>query len=85
MNSLRSRSGNFMRPPFQSALACSMRSLDDDTKFHSMKRSPTGSPPSSMTMAGTTAVKTTGGPGLNTGICPWLKTCPSTSIEPATT
>ena len=39
-----------MRPARQSALACSMRSLDEETKFHSMKRSPTGSPPSSMTM-----------------------------------
>ena len=39
-----------MRPARQSDLACSMRSLDDDTKFHSMKRSPTGSPPSAMSV-----------------------------------
>ena len=39
-----------MRPAFQSALASSMRSLRDDTKFHQMKRGPTGSPPSSITV-----------------------------------
>src|SRR5258708_17445275 len=29
----------------QSALACSMRCFEDETKFHSMNRSPSGSPP----------------------------------------
>ena len=35
-----------MRPSFQSALACSMRSLREETKFHQMKRCPSSlSPP----------------------------------------
>ena len=42
MNSSWSRSGSFMRPARQSALACSIRSCDEETKFHSMKRSPDG-------------------------------------------
>src|SRR5690606_24105200 len=41
-----------MRPARQSAFACSMRSRDEETKFHSMKRGPTGSPPSAITTAG---------------------------------
>ena len=36
MNSWSSRSGSFMRPARQSALACSMRSLCEETKFQSM-------------------------------------------------
>ena len=59
-----------MRPARQSAFACAMRSREDDTKFHSTKRSPTGSPPRSMTIAGSRAVKSTGSPGANTSICP---------------
>jgi DNA-binding transcriptional ArsR family regulator len=52
MNSWSSASGSFMRPARQSAFACSIRALEEETKFHSMKRSPTGSPPiaSRMTM-----------------------------------
>ena len=42
----------FMRPARQSLLACSMRSRDEDTKFHSMKRSPNGSQPGGITIAG---------------------------------
>lgn len=34
MNSSASRSGSLIRPAFQSAFACSMRSLRDETKFH---------------------------------------------------
>ena len=52
-----------MRPARQSALACSRRSFDEATKFHSMKRSPTGSPPSSMTVAGVSARKAIVSPG----------------------
>src|SRR5688572_6066285 len=52
MNSASSRSGSFMRPARQSAFACSMRSFDEETKFHSMNRLPTGSPPSSISTLG---------------------------------
>jgi hypothetical protein len=38
MNSLRSFGGKAIRPTFQSALACSMRSLRDETKFQQMWR-----------------------------------------------
>src|SRR5689334_7690865 len=47
-NSLLSLGGNIMRPCFQSSLACSIRSLRDDTKFHQINRSPNGSPPSNI-------------------------------------
>ena len=57
-----------MRPARQSAFACSIRSFDEETKFQSMKRSPTGSPPRSITAEGVEAVKSTGWPGLNTSI-----------------
>lgn len=33
MNSSWSKSGSFMRPAFQSALACSIRSFEEETKF----------------------------------------------------
>jgi hypothetical protein len=36
IHSASSASGSFMRPARQSALACSMRSFDEETKFHSM-------------------------------------------------
>ena len=51
MNSL--SPGTFAkRPSFQSALAFSMRSSDDDTKFHHMWRGPSsGAPPSSISLA----------------------------------
>src|SRR6201998_522363 len=68
-NSALSRSGSFMRPARQSALACSMRSWDDDTKFHSMKRSPTGAPPSAITTLGVVASSTAGAPRPKTAIC----------------
>ena len=48
VNSALSRSGSFMRPARQSALACAIRSFEEATKFHSMKRSPMLAPPSSM-------------------------------------
>src|SRR6185436_20478024 len=46
MNSI-SSPGTFSKwPAFQSALACSMRSLRDETKFHQMWRGPSiGAPP----------------------------------------
>ena len=55
MNSWLSIGGNAIRPASQSALACSMRSFRDDTKFHQMCRVPSGSPPSSMRRDGSTA------------------------------
>ena len=70
MNSWLSKSGSFMRPARQSALACSMRSFEDETKFHSMNRSPTGSPPSAITVDGREAVKVLSSPGSNTSILP---------------
>src|SRR6266481_2447423 len=39
-NTRLSQSGNFILPALQSAFACAMRSREDDTKFHSMNRSP---------------------------------------------
>src|SRR6266852_5867328 len=47
-NSRLSKSGNFILPALQSAFACAMRSREDDTKFHSMNRSPIGAPPNSI-------------------------------------
>ena len=38
INSLLSVGGNIMRPCFQSSLACSIRSLRDETKFHQINR-----------------------------------------------
>src|SRR5690554_3729079 len=64
--------GNSMRPAFQSALACSIRSLRDETKFHQMYLSPRGSPPSSNRVAALLATIT----GLrflaNTGMWPMV-------------
>src|SRR5262249_9240959 len=40
------------RPSFQSSLALSIRSCDDDTKFHQLWRGPSiGAPPSSISLA----------------------------------
>src|SRR6187431_91142 len=70
MNSWLSKSGSFMRPARQSDLACSMRSLEDETKFHSMKRSPTGSPPSAMSVERAVAVTVESSPWSKTSILP---------------
>ena len=40
MNSWLSSGGSDIRPAFQSAFACSIRSCRDDTRFHQMKRGP---------------------------------------------
>src|SRR3546814_2878605 len=66
MNSSLSRFGSFMRPARQSALACSMRALDEETKFHSMNRCPSGSPPSAITIDRVTAFSSAGWPGAVT-------------------
>ena len=85
MNSSWSCGGSVKRPACQSALACSMRSLDEETKFHQMCRSPIGSPPSSMIVAGSTPVNSTGWPGVKTSIWPARQDWPSTSTWPAAT
>src|SRR6185503_2161448 len=85
MNSWLSKSGSFMRFARQSALACSIRSRDEETKFHSMKRSPTGSPPSAMIVDGRTARTELSSPSSNTSILPAPKRLPRTSISPAAT
>ena len=55
------------RPIFQSALAASMRSFLDDTKFHQMWRIPSiGSPPSAMNRASPLARIIRRSPGRNT-------------------
>src|ERR1700712_3869892 len=74
MNSLLSFGGSTIRPFFQSALACSIRSFRDDTKFHQIKRSPSDSPPSSITVDFSVAVITASAPAAKTSICP-LKYC----------
>src|SRR5687768_9440049 len=80
-----SRSGSFMRPARQSAFACSMRSRDEDTKFHSMKRGPIGSPPRAMTIERVSAVKLTFAPADSTSMLPSSYLVPSTSIAPEAT
>ena len=60
------------RPSFQSALAFSMRSFDDDTKFHQMCRGPSiGAPPSSISLAPSPPASTsTGAPAVSTARSP---------------
>src|SRR5215217_3145605 len=72
INSRLSVGGNRIRPSFQSAFACSMRSFLDDTKFHQMNRSPSGSPPSSNSVAASLATITGSTPLVKTSICPAL-------------
>ncbi len=67
-----------MRPARQSALACSIRSFDDDTKFHSIYRSPTGSPPRIINIAFVLARTTALLAGTKTSISPLLKSRLST-------
>ena len=77
MNSLLSASGSFIRPARQSALACSIRSREEETKFHSMKRLPTGAPPRSMSTLGALACTTAGACSSNTIIWPATTGWPS--------
>src|SRR6266480_7559619 len=52
------------RPAFQSALACSMRSLLEETKFHQMWRGPSSaSPPRNIIRAGVVAFTVMRSPG----------------------
>jgi hypothetical protein len=61
-----------------------MRAFEDATKFHSMKRSPTGSPPSSISVARDRA-STTAAPAPNTTSWPALSARPSASTSPSMT
>src|SRR6185295_4491819 len=85
MNSWLSKSGSFMRPARQSDFACSMRSRDEDTKFHSMKRSPTGSPPSAMRVEGCSARTEVSSDASNTSILPAPRRWPCASTSPSAT
>jgi hypothetical protein len=64
-----------MRPARQSAFACSSRSFEDETKFQYRKRSPNGSPPSSMTIDGASAERLAE-PGRMMAISPAAQRCP---------
>ena len=46
-----------IRSASQSAAACAMRSLREDTKFHQMWRGPSGAPPTSITRAAPPAAR----------------------------
>src|SRR5579863_317033 len=82
MNSALSASGSFILPCIQSSLACSRRSLREETKFQSMKRSPIGSPPSTMTIAGSRATTDTLLVAERTAICPARSSWPATAKDP---
>ena len=70
---------------FQSALACSMRSLLEDTKFHQMCRGPSiGSPPSAINRASVFALMVMRSPGRKTRSCAGPKISPAISTSPAT-
>jgi hypothetical protein len=75
------------RPAFQSALACSMRALDDDTKFHQMWRGPSMvAPPSSISFAPSAPASTsTGEPAASTARSPTPSWRPSIVVVPAET
>src|SRR4051812_37189525 len=70
MNSLLSLGGRMILPCFQSSLACSMRSLREDTKFHQINRSPNGSPPSSISVVSSFAMIIGSTPLLKTSMMP---------------
>src|SRR4029077_4640773 len=83
INSLSSPGTVSKRASFQSALACSMRSLRDETKFHQMWRGPSMlAPPSSTTRASFTAVSEMGSPGRNTSRRPAANLSPAISTSP---
>ena len=85
MNSLSSPGTLSKRPSFQSALACSMRSLREETKFHQMWRGPSiAAPPSSVSRASLTAVTVIRSPGRKIRSRPAANRSPAISISPAT-
>ena len=85
MNSSWSAFGSFIRPARQSAVACSIRSREEETKFHSTKRSPTGSPPISMMVEAWSARTATVPPRASTTIWPAPNRRPSISTSPMAT
>ena len=86
MNSISSPGTLSKWPAFQSALACSMRSLRDDTKFHQMWRGPSiGAPPTMTKWVLLTAVMVTASPGLNTSSRPGSNLSPEISTTPSIT
>src|SRR5207237_10738380 len=77
MNSVSSPGTLSKRRSFQSALACSMRSRREETKFHQMKRGPSiAAPPTSTTRAVVAAVTAIESPGRNTSNWPAPKRSP---------
>ena len=86
MNSLSSPGTVSKRPAFQSALACSMRSLREETKFHQMCRGPSiAAPPTSTTRASLAAVTVMASPGRKISSRPGENLSPAMSISPSTT
>src|SRR5699024_2080867 len=81
-NSLLSVGGNMILPAFQSAFACSIRSLLEDTKFHHIKRSLRGSPPSNISVLVSFASIIASSFLEKTNICPFVYVRPRTSILP---
>lgn len=81
-NSAASFTESFMRPACQSAFACSILLRDERTKLRSMRRSPSGSPPSSITTARLMAPITIGRPRLKISILLASNVLPCTSSNP---
>ena len=71
--------------PDDEALEKSRRAFEEETKFQNMNRSPTGSPPSTMTVAGSVAATVTRPPGFSTAICPARSAVPPIATAPAAT
>src|SRR5690606_6503153 len=70
MNSLLSVGGKMIRPSFQSAFACSILTFLEETKFHQINRSPTGSPPSIMSVVLSVARMIGSVPYVKASLCP---------------
>ena len=86
MNSISSPGTLPKWPAVHSALACSMRSLRDETKFHQMWRGPSiGAPPTMTKCVSVAAVMVTLSPGLNTSSRPGSNLSPAISIVPSIT
>src|SRR5262252_4713079 len=84
MNSTSSPGTRSKRAAFQSFLACSMRSLREETKFHQMWRGPSiVAPPSSTKCASPTAVTVTRSPGRKISRRPAEWRSPAMSTSPA--
>jgi hypothetical protein len=82
MNSRLSVGGSRILPSFQSAFAWSILSLLEDTKFHQINLSPSGSPPNNISVLASLASMMGSAPVLNTSICPTPYVLPETSTLP---